>query len=114
MIYHVISDEEINNFRFTPSSGLGSCRYKLKDVDSCSQEYENLINILREYDITTFFYVGGNDSMDTIAKLSKYAKINNIDITFMGIPKTIDNDLKFTDHTPGFGSAAKFIGTTAT
>jgi 6-phosphofructokinase 1 len=108
-----ISDEEINNFRFTPSSGLGSCRYKLKDADSCSEEYERLINILKEYDIKTFFYVGGNDSMDTIAKLSKYAKVNNIDITFMGIPKTIDNDLKFTDHTPGFGSAAKFIGTTA-
>ena len=109
----IIPDEEINNFRFTPSSGLGSCRYKLKDIDSCSQEYENLIKILREYNITTFFYVGGNDSMDTIAKLSKYAKVNNIDITFIGIPKTIDNDLKFTDHTPGFGSAAKFIGTTA-
>jgi len=108
-----VSDEEINNFRFTPSSGLGSCRYKLKDIESCSQEYENLIKILREYDITSFFYVGGNDSMDTIAKLSKYAKLNNIDITFIGIPKTIDNDLKFTDHTPGFGSAAKFIGTTA-
>ena len=108
----LVSDEEINHFRFTPSSGLGSCRYKLKDVDSSSQEYENLIKILREYDITSFFYVGGNDSMDTIAKLSKYAKINNIDITFMGIPKTIDNDLKFIDHTPGFGSAAKFIGTT--
>ena len=109
----LISNEEINNFRFTPSSGLGSCRYKLKDFDSCSEEYENLIKILREYDITSFFYVGGNDSMDTIAKLSKYAKLNNIDITFIGIPKTIDNDLKFTDHTPGFGSAAKFIGTTA-
>jgi len=109
----LISDQEMHQFRFTPSSGLGSCRYKLKDIDSCSQEYENLINILREYDITTFFYVGGNDSMDTIAKLSKYAKLNNIGITFMGIPKTIDNDLKFTDHTPGFGSAAKFIGTTA-
>ncbi len=108
-----VSDEEINNFRFTPSSGLGSCRYKLKDVESSSGEYEKLIDILREHDIKTFFYVGGNDSMDTIAKLSKYSKLNNIDITFIGIPKTIDNDLKFTDHTPGFGSAAKFIGTTA-
>lgn len=106
-----ISDEEINHFRFTPSSGLGSCRYKLSDIDSCSQEYENLIKILKEYDITSFFYVGGNDSMDTIAKLSKYASINKIDIKFIGIPKTIDNDLMFTDHTPGFGSAAKFIGT---
>ncbi|WP_297425924.1 6-phosphofructokinase [Clostridium sp.] len=108
-----VSDEEISNFRFTPSSGLGSCRYKLKDFASCSEEYEALIEILKEYDITAFFYVGGNDSMDTISKLSKYAKLNNIDIKFMGIPKTIDNDLKFTDHTPGFGSAAKFIGTTA-
>ena len=109
----LVSDEEINQFRFTPSSGLGSCRYKLKDVDSCSEEYEKLISILKEYDIKAFFYVGGNDSMDTIAKLSEYAKLNNIDITFIGIPKTIDNDLKFTDHTPGFGSAAKFIATTA-
>lgn len=108
-----VSDEEINHFRFTPSSGLGSCRYKLKDLENCSQEYERLIEILKEYDITSFFYVGGNDSMDTIAKLSKYAKQNNIGIKFIGIPKTIDNDLKFTDHTPGFGSAAKFIGTTA-
>lgn len=107
------SDEEINHFRFTPSSGLGSCRYKLKDLENCSHEYEKLIEILKEYDIKSFFYVGGNDSMDTIAKLSKYAKQKNIDITFIGIPKTIDNDLMFTDHTPGFGSAAKFICTTA-
>ncbi len=108
-----ISEDELHNFRFTPSSGLGSCRYKLKDFDSCPEEYENLINILKEYNITAFFYIGGNDSMDTIAKLSKYALVNNIDITFIGIPKTIDNDLQHTDHTPGFGSAAKFIATTA-
>ncbi|MBE6062428.1 MAG: 6-phosphofructokinase [Clostridium butyricum] len=107
------NDEEINTFRFTPSSGLGSCRYKLKDIDSSLQEYEKLIEILKSYDIKAFFYVGGNDSMDTTAKLSKYAKLNNIDIKFIGIPKTIDNDLMYTDHTPGFGSAAKFIGTTA-
>lgn len=113
MICQSVSENEIDNFRFTPSSGLGSCRYKLKDLDSCSEEYESLIEILREYDITSFFYVGGNDSMDTIAKLSRYAKQNDIGISFIGIPKTIDNDLKFTDHTPGFGSAAKFIGTTA-
>ena len=108
-----ISDEEIEHFRFTPSSGLGSCRYKLRDINSCSEEYENLINILKRYDITSFFYVGGNDSMDTIDKLSQYAKLHNIDINFIGIPKTIDNDLQHTDHTPGFGSAAKFIGTAA-
>ena len=103
------SDEEINTFRFTPSSGLGSCRYKLKDADTCKDEYDNLMSILKEYDIKAFFYVGGNDSMDTTAKLAKYAKANNIDIKFIGIPKTIDNDLKYIDHTPGFGSAAKFI-----
>lgn len=107
------SDEEINTFRFTPSSGLGSCRYKLQDVDSSLEEYEKLMKILNSHNIKAFFYVGGNDSMDTTAKLSKYAKLNNIDIKFIGIPKTIDNDLIYTDHTPGFGSAAKFIGTTA-
>lgn len=107
------SDEEINTFRFTPSSGLGSCRYKLKDADTCADEYNNLMSILKEYDIKAFFYVGGNDSMDTTAKLARYAELNNIDIKFIGIPKTIDNDLKYIDHTPGFGSAAKFIGTTA-
>ena len=108
-----IPQEEIEHFRFTPSSGLGSCRYKLQDINSSSDEYEKLIEILREYDITSFFYVGGNDSMDTIDKLSQYAKLHKLNITFIGIPKTIDNDLQHTDHTPGFGSAAKFIGTTA-
>lgn len=108
-----IPQEEIEHFRFTPSSGLGSCRYKLQDIKSSSDEYEKLIEILREYDITSFFYVGGNDSMDTIDKLSQYAKLHKLNITFIGIPKTIDNDLQHTDHTPGFGSAAKFIGTTA-
>ncbi|SFD33220.1 6-phosphofructokinase [Clostridium uliginosum] len=106
-----IDENQIYNFRYTPSSGLGSCRYKLQDLNNSSDEYEKLMQILKEYDITSFFYVGGNDSMDTIAKLSAYAKDNNIDITFIGIPKTIDNDLMFTDHTPGFGSAAKFITT---
>ena len=108
-----ISDEEISYFRFTPSSGLGSCRYKLKDPETNEEEYDRLMKIFHEYDIKAFFYVGGNDSMDTINKLSKYAKKKNIDIKFIGIPKTIDNDLMYTDHTPGFGSAAKFIGTTA-
>lgn len=107
-----ISDEEITYFRFSPSSGLGSCRYKLKDPEENREEYEKLMDIFNEYDIKAFFYIGGNDSMDTINKLSKYASENGIDIKFIGIPKTIDNDLKYTDHTPGFGSAAKFIGTT--
>ncbi|MGL4876195.1 MAG: 6-phosphofructokinase [Clostridium sp.] len=107
-----ISDEDLKSFQYTPSSGLGSCRYKLKNIEDSSNEYENLISILKELDITTFFYVGGNDSMDTVSKLSKYSSEKNLNINFIGIPKTIDNDLMYTDHTPGFGSAAKFICTT--
>lgn len=107
------SDEEINTFRYTPSSGLGSCRYKMKNLEDSSEEYDKLLDILNINNIKAFFYVGGNDSMDTIAKLGKYAKSSGIDIKFIGIPKTIDNDLMYTDHTPGFGSAAKFIATTA-
>ncbi|MBX7382357.1 6-phosphofructokinase [Clostridium chauvoei] len=107
-----LSDAEIETFRYTPSSGLGSCRYKMKKLEESTEEYDKLLEILKAYDIKAFFYVGGNDSMDTIAKLSEYAKYTKIDIKFIGIPKTIDNDLMFTDHTPGFGSAAKFIATT--
>lgn len=105
------TEQELDTFRFTPSSGLGSCRYKMKDHTESTEEYDKLMEILKKLNISAFFYVGGNDSMDTTAKLSKYAKDNNIDIKFIGIPKTIDNDLKYTDHTPGFGSAAKFIAT---
>ena len=103
--------ERLETFKNSPSSGLGSCRYKLKDFNNTEEEYIKLMNILKELKISTFFYVGGNDSMDTTAKLSTYAKLKNIDIKFIGIPKTIDNDLKFTDHTPGFGSAGRFIST---
>ena len=103
--------ERLETFKNSPSSGLGSCRYKLKDFNNTEAEYIKLIEILKELKITTFFYVGGNDSMDTTAKLSEYAKLKNIDIKFIGIPKTIDNDLKYTDHTPGFGSAGRFIST---
>ncbi|WP_411170286.1 6-phosphofructokinase [Clostridium sp. MB05] len=106
------SEDEINAFRYTPSSGLGSCRYKMKNLEESSEEYDKLLDILKVNNIEAFFYVGGNDSMDTIAKLGKYAKQTGIDIKFIGIPKTIDNDLMYTDHTPGFGSAAKFISTT--
>jgi len=106
------SSEDILKFKYTPSSGLGSCRYKLKSYTENKNEYEKLMQIFKDYDISSFFYVGGNDSMDTIAKLSVFGKENNININFIGIPKTIDNDLMFTDHTPGFGSAAKYIATT--
>ena len=106
-----LTEEDINNFKLTPSSGLGSCRYKLKSFDSNPKEYEKIFEICTKYDISAFYYIGGNDSMDTIAKLSAYAREKDSSIKFIGIPKTIDNDLPLTDHTPGFGSAAKFIAT---
>ena len=106
-----MSSEDKEVFKYTPSSGLGSCRYKMKPLSESTEEYDKLISILKELDIKSFFYVGGNDSMDTTAKLGKYSKEKGLDINFIGIPKTIDNDLMFTDHTPGFGSAAKFICT---
>lgn len=107
------NSEDIKHFMNTPSSGLGSCRYKMKGYEIDDSEYKKLVSILKEYNITTFFYIGGNDSMDTVAKLSAYMKENNISIDVIGIPKTIDNDLPITDHTPGFGSAAKLISTIA-
>lgn len=105
------TSKDIIDFKYTPSSGLGSCRYKMKDVKESTEEYDRLLKILKKLDIKTFFYIGGNDSMDTTAKLGKYSKEHNLDINFVGIPKTIDNDLMYTDHTPGFASAAKFIAT---
>ena len=102
---------EIELLKRTPSSYLGSCRYKLPDpAADAGDTYEKLFTILKELDIGYFFYIGGNDSMDTICKLSDYAKSIGSDIRFMGVPKTIDNDLMVTDHTPGYGSAAKYIG----
>ena len=98
--------------RHTPASYLGSCRFKLPPVGEGEDIYRALFDVLRRYDIGYFFYVGGNDSMDTILKLSDYAAKIGSDIRFMGVPKTIDNDLMVTDHTPGYGSAAKYIGMT--
>ncbi len=103
------SDMDLELLKRTPSAFLGSCRYKLPEIGDNRELYDRIFDILKEYDITAFFYIGGNDSMDTIKKLSDYAIIINSDIRFMGVPKTIDNDLAVTDHTPGFGSAAKFI-----
>jgi len=98
--------------RQTPSSALGSCRYKLKRENV--EDFEKIINIMDKYDIETLFYTVGNDSMDTVAALSEYAAKNNItNHRFVGCPKTVDNDLMETDHCPGFASAAKFIATTA-
>ena len=96
----------------TPAAALGSCRWKLKDPKENAEEFEEIIRILRKNNIGYFVYTGGNDSMDTVYKLSIYCKENNIDdIKVMGAPKTIDNDLCGIDHCPGFGSAAKYIST---
>jgi 6-phosphofructokinase 1 len=101
---------DIELLRRTPSSYLGSCRYKLPDIEKDEKAYADIFNTLKRLEIEHFFYIGGNDSMDTINKLSTYAKAKNEKITFIGVPKTIDNDLAVTDHTPGFGSASKYIG----
>jgi len=107
-----MGDMENRILRQTPSSALGSCRYKLKRDNVA--DFEKLIKIMDKHDIETLFYTGGNDSMDTVAALSEYAEKHNItNHRFVGCPKTVDNDLKETDHCPGFPSAAKFIATTA-
>lgn len=108
-----IEPSVIDRLIYTPSSGLGSCRYKLKSYEENKDEYIHLFEIFKKYEIEAFFYIGGNDSMDTVNKLSKYAIEHNENVKFFGIPKTIDNDLPSMDHTPGFGSAAKFISTIA-
>ena len=104
-------DLDIELLKRTPSSFLGSCRYKLPDWHTDEAVYKKLFAILEKLDIGYFFYIGGNDSMDTIGKLAEYGECIQSDIRFMGVPKTIDNDLMVTDHTPGYGSAAKYIAT---
>ncbi len=105
------TDLDLELLKRTPSAFLGSCRYKLPEIGANRDLYDKMFGILEEYEITAFFYIGGNDSMDTIKKLSDYAILINSPIRFIGVPKTIDNDLAATDHTPGFGSAAKYIAT---
>ena len=107
-----LTKEEIDLLKLTPASALGSCRHKMKDFNEDEKEYEMILETLEKYNIDTFFYIGGNDSMDTVHKLSLYVKQKGIDKKIIGIPKTIDNDLMETDFTPGFGSAAKYIATT--
>ncbi len=109
-------EEKLEILEQTPAAALGSCRKKLPDP--CSEDpadiavFEKVFDVFKKFDIRYFFYIGGNDSMDTVAKLSEYSKKNQYEIRLIGVPKTIDNDLVGTDHTPGFGSAAKFIATT--
>ena len=105
-------DDDVELIRQTPSTVLGSCRYKLPDFSDNVTVYETILKTLTEHNIGAFFYIGGNDSMDTVMKLDRYFKEKQIDIKVIGIPKTIDNDLPLTDHTPGFGSAAKYVVTT--
>ena len=99
----------IDRLAITPSMYLGSCLYKLPSVEDGAEIYEKIFSVLDKNDIGMFFYIGGNDSMDTVNKLSAYGKSINSDIRFAGVPKSIDNDLPVTDHTPGYGSAAKYI-----
>ena len=105
------TDEDAEILKHTPSSFLGSCRFKLPPVTD-DDFYKNIFEIFTRNNIGYFFYIGGNDSMDTVDKLSAYAKKIGYDINIIGVPKTVDNDLTETDHTPGFGSAAKYIATT--
>ena len=106
---HIKSDLDIDLLKRTPSAYLGSCRYKLPEIKGNTDFYDRIFEILDKLEIEYFFYIGGNDSMDTIKKLSDYAILNGSTIKFMGVPKPIDNDLAVTDHTPGYGSAAKYI-----
>ncbi|MDF2537339.1 MAG: hypothetical protein K0S76_360 [Herbinix sp.] len=102
----------LDTLTYTPSSALGTCRHKMKDWNTEEETYKRIIATFLKYEIKYFIYIGGNDSMDTVYKLSEYCKLKNHDTIIMGAPKTIDNDLALTDHSPGFGSAAKYIATT--
>ena len=101
---------DVELIRRTASSHLGSCRYQLPEPSEAESLYQRIFLTLEELDIGYFFYIGGNDSMDTVQKLSQYAQTVQSPIGFMGVPKSINNDLMGTDHTPGYGSAAKYIG----
>ncbi len=103
--------EELELLTNTPSSELGSCRYKMADPDVDDTDYKRILEIFKKYDVRYFFYNGGNDSMDTCDKISRYMEKSGYECRIMGVPKTIDNDLANTDHCPGFGSAAKYIAT---
>ena len=110
--YGVADEEKLALLAATPAAALGSCRKKLPKPEDDRAFFENLIALFKKYDIRYFFYIGGNDSMDTVAKLTAYLKDSDYEMRVMGVPKTIDNDLAGTDHTPGFGSAAKYIAAT--
>ncbi len=108
---HIQSELDAELLKRTPAAYLGSCRYKLPEICDDMDLYDRIFEILNKLEIEAFIYIGGNDSMDTIKKLSDFAIVKGHSIRFIGCPKTIDNDLALTDHTPGYGSAAKYIGT---
>ena len=112
---YVMDEEDPEELRLllnTPSSELGSCRYKMADPEVDDTDYKRILEIFRKYDVRYFFYNGGNDSMDTCNKISRYMESVGYPCRVIGVPKTVDNDLNGTDHCPGFGSAAKLIATT--
>lgn len=107
-----LSEDDLDKLMRTPASALGSCRYRLSDPKEDETDFKRVVEVFRKYDIGHFVYIGGNDSMDTVYRLSEYFNENEItDITVNGAPKTIDNDLNGIDHCPGFGSTAKYIAT---
>ncbi len=108
---YITTELDAELLKRTPAAFLGSCRYKLPEIHEDREVYDKIFEILEKLNIEAFIYIGGNDSMDTIKKLSDYAIITGFKTRFIGCPKTIDNDLALTDHTPGYGSAAKYIGT---
>lgn len=103
------SEQDIEALKYTPGGAFGSCRYKLKSLEQSKTEYEQLIRVFKAHDIGTFFYNGGGDSQDTAYKISQFSQQLGYPLTCIGIPKTIDNDLPFTDNCPGFGSVAKYV-----
>jgi 6-phosphofructokinase 1 len=107
-----LSEEDLQLLRVTPASALGSCRHKLADPEVNDAEYRQLLELFKKHDVRYFIYNGGNDSMDTCNKISRFLAAENYPCCVVGVPKTVDNDLVGTDHCPGFGSAAKFIATT--
>ena len=111
MIMNEEDPEELARMLYTPSSLLGSCRYKIADPDADDTDFKRILEIFQKYDVRYFFYNGGNDSMDTCNKISKYMSKVGYECRVIGVPKTIDNDLFGTDHCPGFASAAKYIAT---
>ena len=101
----------IDSLTYTPGAFLGSCRYRLKNPTDDERDFKRIVQILKKYNIGYFFYIGGNDSMDTVAKLYDYTRVHMPSLKVIGIPKTVDNDLVLTDHTSGYGSCAKYVAT---